>query len=86
MTLQIELKPEVEASLVAQAAAKGVSLPEYVQELLEDSLPAYNSRSSKTPEAQVQALIDWSERLPYHRIEPLSAESLTRENLYGADE
>jgi hypothetical protein len=31
MTVKIELSPEIEAGLAAQAAAQGVSLPEYLR-------------------------------------------------------
>ena len=37
MTLRLDLAPDVEANLTAQAKAKGIPLEEYLQSLLEDS-------------------------------------------------
>ena len=37
MTVTIELKPEVERELAAQAAARGVDVPAYVATLLEQA-------------------------------------------------
>ena len=34
MTITLDLKPDIERGLVAQALAKGVSLTEYVQEIV----------------------------------------------------
>ena len=36
MTLRLELNPEVEANLVAQAEARGVPLDAYLQRVIED--------------------------------------------------
>ena len=36
MTLKLELAPTVESGLLAQAQAKGLSLEEYVEKLLEE--------------------------------------------------
>ena len=57
MTITIDLRPEIERGLLAQARAKGVSLAEHVKEIIaraaEDSLaePAAQTRTG-------QALID----------------------------
>src|SRR5260370_7956776 len=39
MTVTIELAPEIEAGLAAQAAAQGVSLQQYLRHLLEEQVP-----------------------------------------------
>jgi predicted HicB family RNase H-like nuclease len=36
MTVRLEIKPEIEASLNAQAAAKGIPLDAYLQDAIED--------------------------------------------------
>jgi predicted HicB family RNase H-like nuclease len=38
MTIQLQLKPEIEARLIAEATAKGVSVEVYLESLIEDSL------------------------------------------------
>jgi len=40
MTVTIELSPEIEAGLFAQAKAEGLPLPIYVQRLLRTQFPA----------------------------------------------
>jgi len=39
MTVTIELTPELEAGLVALAAAHGLPLPQYVHQVLEEQVP-----------------------------------------------
>jgi hypothetical protein len=36
MPVRLEIKPEIEASLNAQAAAKGITLDAYLQDVIED--------------------------------------------------
>jgi predicted HicB family RNase H-like nuclease len=36
MTVRLEIKPEIEASLNAQAAAMGIPLDAYLQDVIED--------------------------------------------------
>jgi hypothetical protein len=38
MTIKLQLKPELEARLIAQAAAKGVSVETYLESVIEDRL------------------------------------------------
>ena len=52
MTITIEIKPEVEAELAAQAAAKGMDVSSYVASLLEQSLP-------QKPQARKQTLSEF---------------------------
>lgn len=44
MRITLDLKPEIERGLLAQAQAKGVSLIEYVQEIvIREAIPAANA-------------------------------------------
>jgi hypothetical protein len=81
MTLTIHLKPEVEASLAAQARARGVSVAEYVGSLLEQFTP---SGQQLTPEQRVDALHEWAKGFP-QSAPPLSDEAVSRESLYSRD-
>ena len=38
MTIQLQLKPEIEARLIAEAAAQGLSVEAYLASLIENSL------------------------------------------------
>jgi hypothetical protein len=80
MTLTIQLKPEVEASLSAQARAKGVSVAEYVGSLLEQLTP---SGPQMSPEQRANALSDWAKEFP--QVPPLSDEAVSRETIYSRD-
>jgi hypothetical protein len=80
MTLTIDLKPEVEAGLAAQARAKGVSVAEYVRSLLEQFA---QSVSQMTGEQRVHALHEWAKGFP--QVPPLSDEAISRESLYSRE-
>ena len=72
MTVTIELPPEVEASLVAQAQARGVPLPQYVSDLLR--------RQVLSPEERAAAWRESVKDLPH--TPPLLDEAISRESLY----
>jgi hypothetical protein len=81
MTLTINLKPEVEAGLAAQARAKGVSVAEYVRSLLEQFA---QPEPQMTGEQRVHALHEWAKEFP--QVAPLSDEAISRESLYNRDQ
>lgn len=73
MTVTIELKPEMEASLSALAAAQGIDLARVVERLLESHLPTVvKSMSAAERAAAWRALPD----LPIRP--PLSDEAVSR--------
>jgi len=80
MAITLNLPPEVEESLAAQARALGLQLNSYVQSLLEQQ--AGMRRSEQAPnleqfEAELDALAQGSDKLPY-----LPPAALTRESFY----
>jgi len=80
MAITLNLPPEVEASLAAQAKALGLQLNSYVQTLLEQR--AGTGRGEQTLnleqfEAELDALAQGSDKLPY-----LPPAALTRESFY----
>jgi len=83
MTVTLKLKPEVEAGLVAQAQASGMSVEEYVLSLLEETvLPAL--KNGLSPEERAAAFEAWSAR---HRpTPPLSDYAVSREAMYEGRE
>lgn len=57
MTITLELRPEVERGLLAQAQAKGISLTDYVEEIV--AREAHVSMAEAPTQARTgQALID----------------------------
>jgi len=80
MTVTIEVPPDIEADLVAQAQAQGLGLPEYVEHLLRDQV-AVSAGSSLMP---AQRATGWLESVKgLSHTPPLSDEAISRENLYG---
>ncbi len=78
MTVTIELPPEIEAGLAAQAAARGIPLPEYLRHVLEGQLPS--ERKPMTPRERAEAWRRGTETLP--RTRPLPDEAVSRETIY----
>ena len=79
MTFTLKLKPEVEAGLLAQAQASGMSVEEYVLSLVEGTvLPAVRSQLSAEERATVFEA--WSAG---HRPSPLLSDyAVSREAMY----
>jgi hypothetical protein len=79
MRVTLKFKPEVEAGLLAEAQASGISVEEYVLSVVEGSvLPAIKNRLS--PEERAAAFEAWS---AHHRpTPPLSDYAVSREAMY----
>ena len=80
MAITLNLPPEVEASLAAQARALGLQLNSYVQNLLEQQAGMGRSEQATNLEqfeAELDALAQGSDKLPY-----LPPAALTRESFY----
>jgi hypothetical protein len=79
MIVTLELKPEVERRVLAQAAAQGVSLEAYLASVIEGALPIEPEEGSLEEfEADMDALAEGSELLPV-----LPPEAFSRESIYG---
>lgn len=79
MTVRLELKPDIEANLTAQAGAKGVPLDAYLQSVLEE-LARANATPSASPEdieATLDRLAEMGKGLPH-----LPSSALSRESIY----
>jgi hypothetical protein len=81
MTVTIELPPEIEAGLLAQAKAEGLPLPIYVQRLLQTQFPA-GATTVMTPAERAAAWRESVVGLPH--TPPLSDQAISRESIYGA--
>ena len=80
MTVTIELKPEIEADLAALASARGLPLPQYVQEVLESQVAA--ARATMSPAGRAAAWRASPCGLPIRP--PLSDEAISRASTYAA--
>jgi Zn-dependent oligopeptidase len=79
MTVTLNLKPEVAATLVAQAKASGMTVEEYLISLVEGAvLPTIQKTSS--PEERAAAFEAWS--ASHRATPPLSEYSVSRDSIY----
>jgi hypothetical protein len=77
VTITLNIKPEVEAGLMAQARAKGMTLEEYLLSLVEGTV---RSQASLPPDERADAFEAWSAN---HRpTQPLSDYAVSRESFY----
>ena len=89
MTIKVELSPETEARLVAQARAQGLPLEKVAERLLKEALtaiPASRGQLSVDEFHQMLAAIsEGSEKLPDLRTESFSRESFYEDPVDGRD-
>jgi hypothetical protein len=80
MTITIDLTPELEARIQAQAVAAGVSLEAYVQSIIEAAAlqPVGERPTLEEFEAAMDELAEGTEDIPV-----LSPEATSRESIYG---
>jgi hypothetical protein len=77
MSITLNLKPEIEAGLLAQAQASGMTLEQYLLSMVEG---AALSGKAMSPEERAAAFEAWSAN---HRLTPpLSDYAVSRESLY----
>ncbi len=80
MRVTIELSPEIEADLVAQAKARGLPLPQYVQHLLRQQV-LVRTGVALSPIERAALWRESVKGLPH--TPPLSDEAISRESIYG---
>jgi hypothetical protein len=59
MTVTIELPPEIEADMLAQAEAEGMPVGEYLQSLLSGQVSARSDKSKLSPEEWIRRFEAW---------------------------
>ena len=79
MTVRLELKPEIEASLNAQAEAKGIPLEAYLESIIEDLARATAAPATNLEEVRetLDILADMGRNLPH-----MSSAAFSRESIY----
>jgi hypothetical protein len=79
MTVTLNLKPEIEAGLVAQAQASGMTVEEYLLSVVEGAvLPA--TQKSLSAEERAIAFEAWS--ASHRPTPPLSDYAVSRDSMY----
>ncbi len=83
MTVTLKFRPEVEAGLLAQAEASGMSVDEYVVSVVETTvLPTL--RNAPSPEERAAAFEAWSAQ--HRATPPLSEHAVSREAMHEGRE
>lgn len=89
MTIRVELNPETEARLKAEARAKGLPLEKVAEQLLQEALTgphlAQGQMSVEEFHHMLDAMAEGSERLPDLPTESFSRESFYEDRLNGGD-
>jgi hypothetical protein len=79
MTVTLNLKPELEAGLIAQAQASGMTVEEYVLSVVEGAvLPA--TQKTLSAEERAAAFEAWS--ASHRNTAPLSDYAVSRDGIY----
>jgi hypothetical protein len=79
MTVTLNLKPEVEAGLVAQARASGMTVEEYLLSMVEGVI-LLATQNTLTSEERAAAFEAWSAN--HRATPPLSDYAVSREAMY----
>ena len=82
MTVTLELKPEVEEQVEAQARQSGLSVKDYLEKRVEEMVSDPEPQLAKTPEERVRLWNEWLSSHDYIQAPPLSDEALSRESIY----
>ncbi len=81
MTVTLELKPEVEDRIIAEAEARGLSVADYIQRQLEGK--STTPDPNELPyEEWLQKFNEWVNSHDYIQAPPLPDEAISRESIY----
>lgn len=83
MAFTFQLDPELERRLAEQARLEGVSLENYIQEILERQMAIHRSEhqlSDEEFEAELDALAAYSDKIPVLPLEALSRDEIYRDH------
>jgi len=82
MPLTLQLKPEVEARLLARAAKQGISVEVMVENVIEKFIVgSLDTGSAISPQEKAAAFVAWA-RSHTLKAPPLPDEAISRESLY----
>jgi len=88
MAILLELEPEIESRLMAQAAAQGTSVEVLLKTLVE-SLLASSSQSTPltlSPQQRAQRFVNWARSHSSIKAPPLSDDAISRESIYTRED
>jgi hypothetical protein len=81
-TVILNLKPEVEASLMAQARTSGMDLEDYLLTLVESAAPSYASAQSGDRAEAVRRMIEFGDKHHLSFGEPITRDLLHEDHRF----
>ncbi len=82
MAIQVELNPEIEARLAAEAQVRGLAMEKYAQRLLQEALASSTARRSRASQEEFRAFLDaLASKAP--NVPELRSSTFSRETIYG---
>lgn len=82
MTIRVELNPELERQLTAEALARGVALEVYAQRLLREAMNSRTKGGTRASQEEFRAFLDaLASKVP--NAPQLRTETFSREMIYG---
>jgi hypothetical protein len=82
MTVTLDLRPEVEEQLLAEAKARGLSVEAYIQQELESKLLSKENPNHIPYDEWLRRFNDFLKSHDYIKAPPLSDEAISRESIY----
>ena len=85
MTVTIELPPDIEAGVLAQAQAEGLDVADYVRNLVRKQIASADATAPAnelTPEEWMRRFKEWSESPAHANLPVLSDYAISRESIY----
>jgi hypothetical protein len=82
MTIRVELNPEMEKQLAAEALAHGIALELYAQSLLQEAIAARSQRPARATQEEFRAFLD-ALACKAPNVPELRKETFSREMIYG---
>lgn len=82
MTIRVELNPEMERQLAAEALARGIALELYAQRLLQEAIASRSKAHGRASQEEFRAFLDaLASKAP--NVPQLRSETFSREMIYG---
>ncbi len=85
MAILLELEPEIESRLMAQAAAQGTSVEVLLKTLVEGLL-ASSWQGSISPQERAERFVNWARSHSSIKAPPLSDDAISRESIYTRED
>ncbi len=88
MTILLELEPEIELRLMAQAAAQGTSVEALLKTLVESvlSISPQPTPITLSPKERAERFVNWARNHSQVKAVPLSDEAISRESIYTRED